>query len=498
MRDDPSHADSRSVVLIPGVASGSRLGRHLATALTGHVRPCFEVAGPPSGGSWRRIVAGTALQWWGDCAPKPVTGAKPLVIVDLHGTARPPGRIGRTWEIVDAAGTALLSPMHALHAVHRAPFTASLFLVERDGAAAAGRLLAEAHLSSAVPYRRLLDALGRAASGLLRRGLEARQPDRAWAPVPAAPNRRLLLSRSRLASAAHWLRARLGGDLYGIAVLDRSPATCLQHAVLSPLRWQKLAASEGFIADPFFWPGVPDVVLCEAYSHRTGCGRLASYTVGSPGPPKLRTRLATDHHLSYPFAWREGGRILCLPEMASTRRQMLYELKDDQAMAPVCVIAEDVAMADPTIMHKNDLYWLMYTDADLGPFDNLCLMFAGRPEGPWHRHPGNPVKVDVRSSRPGGTPFRVADRWFRPAQDCSRTYGGALAINEIVACTTERYLEEVVAVLRPDPAGEYPDGIHTLAVGDGRLLIDGKRISFHPAILLHKLKRYAAYYRCSL
>ena len=199
--------------------------------------------------------------------------------------------------------------------------------------------------------------------------------------------------------------------------------------------------------------------------------------------------MAPDHHLSYPFAWQDTDRVLCLPEMAAARRQVLYAITDG-GVTPVCTIAEDVAMADPTIIHEGGLYWLMYSDADLGAYDNLCLMFAERPEGPWTRHPGNPVKIDVRSSRPGGTPFRVAGSLFRPAQDCSRTYGGALAVNRVVECTPERYREEVIAVLRPDPAGAYPDGIHTLSMGCGGLLIDGKRIAYHPAIVWSKLRRH--------
>lgn len=98
--------------------------------------------------------------------------------------------------------------------------------------------------------------------------------------------------------------------------------------------------------------------------------------------------------------------------------------------APAGVIAENIRMADPTVMKRGDCFWLAYTDMDIGPYNNLCLMFAHTPSGPWRAHPGNPVKLDVRSSRPGGTPFWVGNELFRPAQDCSRTYGGALVINK--------------------------------------------------------------------
>ena len=146
-------------------------------------------------------------------------------------------------------------------------------------------------------------------------------------------------------------------------------------------------------------------------------------------------------------------------------------------------------MADPTLMKVNGLYWIAYTDTGIGTYDNLCLLYAERLEGPWQPHVRNPVKVDARSCRPGGTPFWVDGRLFRPAQDCSREYGGALVVNRVEVCTPDDYQEVPVSMLLPDPSGPFPDGMHTLSFGNGRVAIDGKRISYHPAILFHKMFR---------
>ncbi len=406
--------------------------------------------------------------------------------VDLHGT----GHSGRRWRIVSASGAPLLQSFHALETCRRAPFVASIYLVECDEGQP-DLVLAEAHLSSAVGYRTLLDSLGKAAAHVLRQGLQrGGQPVRRWTPEPMPALPLLPLARAGVLGAAAWLGGRLGGDMYGVALLDEPAEAFLADTVLSPAQWTTIPVTQGFIADPFFWPGRGDAILCEAYFHRTGLGRLAS--IARPGPASdTRTvdLLRLGHHLSYPFAWAERDRVFCLPEMAAARRQVLYEIVEGEEMRTVCLVAENIAMADPTIMQVGGLYWLGYTDADIGAYDNLCLMFAERPEGPWRAHPCNPVKTDVRSSRPGGTPFRVGRRLYRPAQDCSRTYGGALAINMVLECTTTRYAEEVVAILRPDPAGRFPDGVHTLAVGEAGVLIDGKRVSKHPVIAWQKLWR---------
>ena len=232
------------------------------------------------------------------------------------------------------------------------------------------------------------------------------------------------------------------------------------------------------------------MLLCETYLHRTGLGELTALSIGAGrivGSEPLP--LGVGCHLSYPSTWAEGERVFCLPEMAASRRQVLYELKRGMAPEPLCVVGENIGMADPTLMKVDGLYWIAYTDTSVGTYDNLCLLHAPRLEGPWVPHVGNPVKIDARSSRPGGTPFRVGDGLYRPAQDCSREYGGALTINHVVLCTPDAYREEPAATLRPDPGGAFPDGLHTLSFGEGLAVIDGKRNSFHPAILGCKLGR---------
>lgn len=508
-----------------GVARTSALGRIATELLAGWADLAFADSEPPTVRSWRREVRGTALQWWSDASrpngrpvsesfsarvhptnparipvsPKggrydtgaeagPGTGALETT-VDLGRHATGPG--GRSWCIVDAAGIPLLQPFHALSVCHTEPYVASLNLIESEDGGATWQLLANAHVSSARRYPELLGILGRTAMRLLRMALaDGGASRRPWAPEPPRPGPTQSLWGARRASHAAWLRARVGGEIYGVATLERRPEEFLQDQCCPAAQWLQIPPSQGFIADPFFWPGQPGVLLCETYLHRTGLGQLTALSidtgqiVGSEALP-----LGLECHLSYPSTWAEDGRVFCLPEMAASRRQMLYELKRGEAPVPLCVVSEDVGMADPTLMKVNGLYWIAYTDTDIGTYDNLCLLHAPRLEGPWSPHGNNPVKIDARSSRPGGTPFQVGDALYRPAQDCSREYGGALTINQVTLCTPDGYHEAPVATLRPDPKGAFPDGLHTLSFGDGLAVIDGKRNSYHPAILTHKLGR---------
>ncbi len=474
-----------------GLSGASPLGRAIEAACDGQAKVAFEGGTAPAEAGWRRVAGRSGLRWWSGEKDGGV-GRTGDVRLDLHGSLV--AGEGRVWRIVDGSGAPLLGAFHAVQVCHRLPYVASVYLVESENGGQR-HVLAEAHLSSTVAYPALLGALARAACVLLRTALRGGGGDaRPWTPAAAGRAGPMPLARARAANAAAWLRARLGGDVYGIAVMHGDAGGLLQDRVVAPARWMAVPEREGFIADPFFWPGRPETVLCEHYTHRSGVGRLASMTVGN-GTPKLSPialPLADGVHVSYPYPWADGERVLCLPEMAAAGRQVLFEIREGRA-APVCVVAEEVAMADPTLMREGGLYWIGYSDAAAGAYDNLCLMFAERLEGPWRAHPGNPVKLDARSSRPGGTPFRVDGQLYRPAQDCSRTYGGALAVNAVRRCTPDHYAEETVATLRPDAHGAYPDGVHTLALEGaaegGRMLIDGKRISYHPAILWQKIRR---------
>ncbi len=123
--------------------------------------------------------------------------------------------------------------------------------------------MAEAHLSSSMRYSALLDALGRASGHLLRTALRASSSGRLWDSMSPARPRTMPLAWSRVAGAATWLRTRAGGDLYGIRIVEGTGASLLQNAVFAPPEWIEIPVQQGFIADPFFWPSRPGIVLCE-------------------------------------------------------------------------------------------------------------------------------------------------------------------------------------------------------------------------------------------
>jgi hypothetical protein len=75
----------------------------------------------------------------------------------------------------------------------------------------------------------------------------------------------------------------------------------------------------------------------------------------------------------------------------------------------------------------------------------------------------------------------------RPAQDCSRTYGGAVVINRIERLTPEEFVERPVRHLAPAAHGPYPHGLHTLSGAGNVTLVDGKKHVMSVNMLMARL-----------
>jgi hypothetical protein len=433
------------------------------------------------------MIRGSALDWFGPTESSEAARVTPDILLDLHGVAAEGA--ARIWRVVDASGRPLLKPFAAT------PFdgavVCSLYLIETVPARSGWVTLAEAHVSARRSDRDLLTGLARATVWLVSAAIRSLSAERPLMRQPFEP----LVVRSvdrwvaRLSRAGARLRDRLGADVWAICTVGEPIEDFLTSRVVAAKSWIEIPPGEGFVADPFPWPGREGVVLYERYSTRTGRGTIEAAVSSEGGDHRtFPLELNVGSHLSYPFTYEERGLVLCIPEMLWERRQVIYKLEPDASPAVFCVVANDVAMADPTLFRHGGLYWIAYNDADLGLHENLCLQYATKLEGPWIPHPRNPVKMDVRSSRSGGTPFSVGEILYRPAQDCSESYGCALVINKVITCTPKQYEEEAIARLIPEPDGRYPDGLHTMSVTPLGILFDGKRIAFSGAITWRRLQ----------
>lgn len=335
----------------------------------------------------------------------------------------------------------------------------------------------------------------------IRNGVSAR-----WTALAcASPARKPPTARQRLGCklriAARTVRTLARSlfrhDHWNVGYVDRPIAWFLDPArAPAPIAWLPPPTRDEFFADPFgTWRAGRLTILFERFDYRTNLGSISA--IEHPGgsaavPVQIGPQPAV--HLSYPYLIDAGDRLLCIPETHQAAEIGLYEVgRFPDRWVKIADLLRGPPIVDATLFRHGELWWLAGSEATAkGTTCELHLWHADQITGPWRAHAANPVKVDVRSARPAGTPFLKDGALYRPAQDCSRTYGGRVVINRVVTLTPTEFQETPAAAVEPDPSGPYPAGLHTLSAAGGGTLIDGKRVVFSPAefrrVFLHYLR----------
>jgi hypothetical protein len=311
-------------------------------------------------------------------------------------------------------------------------------------------------------------------AGVKRIEADALPGDRGFKPCIGA--RPVSLMRLMLANAWNVLDLAATSftlDMWNVGIFEGGSAQdVFDPSFMSNVRWLPREHGWRYRADPFGFrrPDGETVVFHESYDYRTGKGVIAR-VVGD----LVSTVREFPAHAAYPYLFEHDGRRYCMPEQSESGGIAVFavdettlELTDGRTQLP------DVPLVDGTIFAFGGLYWLLGTRADNNYNARLCAWYAKTPFGPWTAHACNPIKVDIAGARSAGTPFVFNGSLIRPAQDCSHTYGGAVALNRIIELTPTRFAEEPIGRIEPDPRSFYCDGVHTLCVSDGLILIDGK------------------------
>jgi hypothetical protein len=305
------------------------------------------------------------------------------------------------------------------------------------------------------------------------------------APVEPQPTRMAVPRLRRVVATylpkiGHRLMNRLRGDDWCIAYRRCGTGGGLPDIETGSRGLTEIKSEIGrFYADPIlFRHDDTTAIFFEDFDYGTNRAKISCAILnadGSYGAP--REALARPYHLSYPFILTVGGTVLMVPETSANRTVELYEaVRFPDTWSLRSVLLRDVDASDATLhFDPQQRLWWMFTamsEFDTAAWDSLSLFFAEKIDGPWHAHPSNPVKLDARSSRPAGPLVRWDGHLLRPAQDCSRGYGGAITWCEIEELTPERFRETVVGRLGRE--GRYR-GLHTYSQAAGFEVVDFAR-----------------------
>jgi hypothetical protein len=139
-------------------------------------------------------------------------------------------------------------------------------------------------------------------------------------------------------------------------------------------------------------------------------------------------------------------------------------------------LLSDVPAVDATVAEIGGRWWMFVGMSAQGSVEAslLHIYHAETPLGPWEPHERNPVKIDVRNTRPAGPLFRHNGNWYRPTQCGVPMYGTSIVMNRIVELTPASFREVEVSHLTPTWRPGL-NGTHTIAAAGDLTVIDARQ-----------------------
>jgi hypothetical protein len=280
------------------------------------------------------------------------------------------------------------------------------------------------------------------------------------------------LSRMVGRYAASKFRAALNSDQWALAYRFRSGPSDSNNTLY---RFKRLTPpKDRFWADPFaIKAGDHYYVFIEELLYSTGKGHISVIELDRKGvvsgPRKVLER---EYHLSYPFVFEWNGNYYMVPESAANKTIELYRAKTFPFVWQLeKVLMTDVRAKDATLAEIDGKWWMFVSMSEHSIPDELYLFSADTPLGPWTPHSRNPVKSDVRGSRPAGALFEWNGDVYRPAQDSSGRYGYAISINRITQLDKEQFREEQVSSILPNWDKDLL-ATHTISIAGDLTVVD--------------------------
>lgn len=237
----------------------------------------------------------------------------------------------------------------------------------------------------------------------------------------------------------------------------------------APSEGQSRSAPFGYMADGQL------NVLYEKFDHATGKGEISRLRPKRDNILKRsRTMLTSIGHYSHPFVLQKDDTVNVVPECGANDRVELYRVNEANDSLELQGTLLNERLSAPTLFEHNGLWWIMGTKP---PLDDVALYayYASSMEGPYSPHAMQPLKMDIRSARPAGTPFKHEGALYRPAADVSKTDGRRVSIMRVTELTPTTFREEWVKNIGPLKGSVWNAGLHTISAVGEQTLVECER-----------------------
>ena len=259
--------------------------------------------------------------------------------------------------------------------------------------------------------------------------------------------------------------------IWNVGIIEKDVKDILDGGQFK-IRWLKHGYRDRFFADPFLYDADDKYyyILAEEMPFFSQYGYISLLKVDKSTMRLVeKARVLEDgaHH-SYPFVREDKSFI---PENYATGECVAYKL-DDNNVALKSELVMDKGLIDQTFLFFDGKEWVFATDED-NPLFGLKIFYREIGESEWHEHALNPVKSDIKSSRPGGHFFTVGDKLYRPVQDSEVRYGHKIRIMMVDKLSPTEFSEHEVAVFSAENDKPFNLGLHTFNAEKGFIVVDG-------------------------
>lgn len=229
-------------------------------------------------------------------------------------------------------------------------------------------------------------------------------------------------------------------------------------------------------ADPHLYDdGENTWVFAELYDRILRRGVIGCCQISEQGSSPWKVVLKRPYHLSYPHLVTHDNELYMIPESyVADKISVFRATRFPDAWEEVTVLKHGDEPVDSTVVsingHPQLLTMLLKNGKD------VLTLYPLTKEG-LHGE-GTVLREGDPQVRPAGHLFRADDKWIRPAQDCSESYGCALNLYEVTAVSEECYEERLLYKLHPTELSSNlshkPAGIHTYNLTSRYEVVDFK------------------------
>ena len=235
-----------------------------------------------------------------------------------------------------------------------------------------------------------------------------------------------------------------------------------------PIHWLKGAPNDRWFADPFILDVTSETVevLVEEVRFAHPTGRITKLTVNRDTweLQKMTVLLELETHMSFPAIRRDGKDVYVYPENNYSGKLTEYKLEDDKLVFNR--VLSDLPLTDAILSDRFGKPIVMASKID-DECGNCLSIYKQDADGKFVFD--YDVCFGSKIGRMAGDLFEIEGKLYRPAQDCSTSYGGALVIQEFTSLDPIG-LKTVKVQKSKHP--KYVQGMHTFNTFKGLAVID--------------------------